>query len=485
MCDEVFHVPLNRKKKAIAKNASKLGKKYFMKQNNFVALILFNQLISNAKTRNDLSYGYVYRSAVYYALKMYDECLQNIKLSRENGYPEDVWPQINDREEKCKLMLEEPRKEKCDPWKIFKLSYPPNKKVPWIADCVEVWTTEKYGRGIYATRDLVPGDIISIEDIIVNYSCINYEYTHCFNCYKANGLNLIHCDISGHMMFCSPACRDDVYCKAINIDTIVSADVKILSDIAKAFGDLKKFDDFMLNTDLTDLNKTIFDFDFSNPNDPDYQKNLMICFLSLSANDHDQDFGHCSDIFNYVSKKAAQRIIDVFRLNRRMSYILVNKNEYLEVGCHVSLFASLANHSCLSNAYTVLVDNKIATVIQHPVKAGEQIFLNYTFDSASSQDLDYIQEVGMFQCDCNFCIKNKRLNMCLKKKITRAINIDEIDMFPVDDLTDYDKIKKYLDEKWKACKNLQPRHQYYSFKVLYPLAMLDYIAGNCAYPFSV
>lgn len=178
------------------------------------------------------------------------------------------------------------------------------------------------------------------------------------------------------MMFCSAACRDDLYCKAINIDGIVSVDVKILSDIAKAFGGVKNFDSFMLNTDPADLEKTIFDFDFSNPEDPEHHKNLMICLLSLSSIDH-PDFGECADIHHYLSEVAAKKVLGVFNSNKKRSQVFVNKNEYLDIGCHVSLFASLVNHSCLNNAFTVLVDNKVATIIQQPIKAGEQIFFNY------------------------------------------------------------------------------------------------------------
>lgn len=197
MCDEIFHVALNHKTRAIARIALKLANKYFNRQNYFIALIFYNQLISHSKNRLDLSIGYANRSAVYYVLGMYDECLKNIQWSRENDYPENKFPQLNEREAKCKELMPESKKVKINPFEIFKLSYPSNKKVPWIADCVEVKITEKYGRGIYATRDLVPGDIICIEDIIINYRYTNYEYSHCYNCYKSNAMNLIPCDLTG------------------------------------------------------------------------------------------------------------------------------------------------------------------------------------------------------------------------------------------------------------------------------------------------
>jgi hypothetical protein len=297
-------------------------------------------------------------------------------------------------------------------------------------------------------------------------------------------MNLIPCDLTGHMMFCSAACRDDLYCKAINIDGIVSVDVKILSDIAKAFGSKKNIDDFILNTEPAELNKTIFDFDFNNPEDLEYQKNFMTCLLSLSINEH-CDFGECSNIYNYVSEQTAQRILSVFNLNRKKSLIFVNKNEYLEVGCHVSLFASLVNHSCLNNAFTVLVDNKVATVIQHPVKSGDQIFFNYISDTLTTKTLSGIEELHMFQCDCRMCTRHVRpTNMCLRKKITHELKKGQLEIIPWDiALTDYDQVKEYLEKKWKASKDVPIEQKYNSPATLYPLAMLDYVAGRSAYPF--
>ncbi|CAG9809543.1 unnamed protein product [Chironomus riparius] len=484
MCDDMFHVALNHKTRAKGNIALKLGNKYYNKQNYFLALILYNQLLSHAKRRKDLSIGYANRSAIYYEVEMYEECLQNIQLARDNRYPEDKFPQLNEREMQCRESMLEPKIDEGNPLKIFKLSYPPNKKVPWIVDRVEVRTTEKYGRGIYASCNLEPGDIICIEDILINFRDTNHEYSHCYNCYKTNALNLIPCDLTGHMMFCSTACRDDLYCKAINIDGIVSADVKILSDIAKAFGSKEKIDDFILNTDPEELNKTIFDFDFNNQEDPEYQKNLMTCLLSLSTNEH-SNFGECCNIYNYVSEQTAQRILSVFNLNSKKSLIFVNENEYLEVGCHVSLFASLINHSCLNNAFTVLVDNKVATVIQHPVKAGEQIFFNYISDTITTKSLTTIEELHMFRCDCRLCTRQIRpTDMCLRNKITHELQEGRLAIIPKNiALTDYDQVKEYLKEKWIASKDVSIEQKYNSPATLYPLAMLDYVAGKSAYPF--
>ena len=90
--------------------------------------------------------------------------------------------------------------EKENFWDLFKLSYPANEKIPFVADCVEMRYNKKFGRGIYAKHDLKAGDIVCIEEPIVNYADGNNAYTRCYNCFKANAMNLIPCDQTGKIL---------------------------------------------------------------------------------------------------------------------------------------------------------------------------------------------------------------------------------------------------------------------------------------------
>jgi hypothetical protein len=166
------------------------------------ALILYNMSITYACTKNALSLGYANRSAVFLEIECFDECLKNIEWARKNGYPEDKLSKLDVREQKCKKMRLKGRKNKPeDPWEFFKLSYPPNKKIPWIVDRLELRTTEKYGRGIYATKDLKAGDVISIEDPVVCFLDDKHYYKHCNNCSKSCMMNLIPCNHSGKLIW--------------------------------------------------------------------------------------------------------------------------------------------------------------------------------------------------------------------------------------------------------------------------------------------
>lgn len=177
------------------------------------------------------------------------------------------------------------------------------------------------------------------------------------------------------MMFCSTDCMESFYSKSTDILLSLNDDMKLLSEIATPFGGYKELDDFISDTDLKDLKKTIFDYDLSNPEDPEYRKNLMTCLLSLQpkANHHVDESSKI--IFNHVSKKTAKHILSIVPNNSSGTYFLDGEVSVPFVaGSKISLFKSLINHSCKRNIQMVGIEDKIAIVVMNPIKAGEQIF---------------------------------------------------------------------------------------------------------------
>jgi len=157
---------------------------------------------------------------------------------------------------------------------------------------------------------------------------------------------------------------------------MLCADVKMLSDMYEVFGSVNRFSDFIDRVDVNkDLNKTIFDYDWNNPEDPLYKRNKMICLLSLSTSD--RKILRESILDKYVSKKAQHHLMSIFNLNFQTVSYNNGDSKSSKIGWCVPLFSSLINHSCVRNACPILVDNKLVTIMQKPVKAGEQIFFCY------------------------------------------------------------------------------------------------------------
>jgi SET and MYND domain-containing protein 4 len=177
------------------------GNKFYTQRSFFEALLKYNESLCYAETGSEnLGFAFANRSAVFLEMKLYDKCLNNIELAKQNNYPEKSFEILNKREEKCKEMMKNEKSSAT--WNFFKLSHPPHKNIPFIADCLEVKISEKYGRHVITNRQLKVGEIIAIErpfcSILLSESKFvqvpeRNIYQRCSNCLAENALDLIPC----------------------------------------------------------------------------------------------------------------------------------------------------------------------------------------------------------------------------------------------------------------------------------------------------
>jgi hypothetical protein len=197
---------------------------------------------------------------------------------------------------------------------------------------------------------------------------------------------------------------DDFYAKSIKIDLSLNHDMKMLSELAAPFGGYKKLNKFINKKNLKEQKRTIFDYDLSDSQDPNFKRNLMTCFWSLLSKENHMVSNGSLDIFNYVSAKTANHLLGIVFLNTFQCKYKCNIIDASSIG----LFRSLINHSCFINASFVHIDNKLVTVVVRPVKAGEQLFQSYY--NTCSPDHAIFRELTMkmydFECDCQKCIDN-------------------------------------------------------------------------------
>jgi hypothetical protein len=195
---------LNSKSDIESNKWRELGNTNYKENAILEGIVNFNKALCYAKSGQTRALAYANRAAAYLEIGKYKECLKSITLARESGYPAEKLEKLNQREEKClQLMRTEAKaRVKEDPdnpdiWSFFKLSYPANEKIPFIIDSLEMRRTEKFGRGIYTTRDLNCGDIISVEPVKIFGLVDDGHYRRCSNCFKINMLCLIPCQKTG------------------------------------------------------------------------------------------------------------------------------------------------------------------------------------------------------------------------------------------------------------------------------------------------
>jgi hypothetical protein len=190
---------LYKKDKLSSKGFRNAGNKSYTQMKIYDSIFAYNQAIAFAETGSvDLALAYGNRSAAYFVAGKYAECLKSIELARESGYPVSKMEKLDERQRKCEQFLQIEKDPEDDLWHYIKLSYPANEKIPWIIEGLEMRTTEKYGRGIYATHDLKAGDIICIEETKLHLP-VKGSYKCCDNCTKVNTMNLIPCLKTGKL----------------------------------------------------------------------------------------------------------------------------------------------------------------------------------------------------------------------------------------------------------------------------------------------
>lgn len=178
---------------------------HFYKETNFYeALKSYNQSFCHAETLSDrIPLVFANRSAVYFEVNQYENCLENIKLARSHGYKNET--KLKEREEKClrlmKILKLDPDE---DPWNYFKLSYTKNEKIPSIVDCLEIRENKKFGRHVVTNRNLKPGDCIAIESPAFKVIHKEGRYSNCANCLSENMLNLTPCSVCVHSEYLEP-----------------------------------------------------------------------------------------------------------------------------------------------------------------------------------------------------------------------------------------------------------------------------------------
>lgn len=188
---EFFGVP-GKKSTYYAKKFHNIGCSKLRKLKYYEALENLNRSLCLAEVASqEESLAYARRSEIYLEVHEYEKCLQNIQLAQHSGCLKSELETLAKREVKCKELMKDCAVDsRDDPWNFFKLSHPPNKKIPFVANCLELKNDENFGRYISTSKDLLPGDIIAIEEPFFKIVVSSASHLRCSNCLKSNKMNL-------------------------------------------------------------------------------------------------------------------------------------------------------------------------------------------------------------------------------------------------------------------------------------------------------
>lgn len=181
----------------------------------------------------------------------------------------------------------------------------------------------------------------------------------------------------------------------------------------------------LYNECLASPARTVFDFDFSNSDDPEYQKNQLRAALSLARNEQHTELELDMKVFTQhlqvagIWKSEHSAFISEFLLHLEQSatsrklyrhIFLPGKAGHQQVGLGHCLFGRLVNHSCYPNIAAFTVGDKVCSVVLRPIEAGRQIFESYSnsFPLESVADRQKFLKSMSIDCDCVACQNTER-----------------------------------------------------------------------------
>lgn len=193
-------------------------------------------------------------------------------------------------------------------------------------------------------------------------------------------------------MFCSAKCYVESYKKVSGKDELIKETMG--GDETRQKSLRIMYESLFIAGNIAELQKiyfqnqkTVFDFKLIDPTDGDFKKRLLICENSLQQK---TDSAVATNVANYLSVKQPDGPDNAF-LTKFISRIILNtmrnginfpsRDGNQSDGEVVMLFVSLLNHSCDPNVHVSFAENKCVVTVLKPIAAGDQIFINYRWDS--------------------------------------------------------------------------------------------------------
>lgn len=419
----------------------------FDEENYVEALLHYNRSLSFSDLNNALV-PYGNKASIYLLLELYNNCFKNIARARRidrRGFHKEKLDELEvESLVECLKTFDDPKPE---PNGFFSLSFPPNPRLPFAANILELKTDEKYGRHIVTSAHLEAGDIVAVTPNFTTYINPDSRFHHCSFCLQNANLDLIPCEHCPKAMYCSRACmeNDEKWLHPIDCNRDLSSTpmmtvplkflLQALSLFNWSFADLKTF-----IVDHENKSYTVFDFDLSNPDDPMYEKNLLLAYLGIDVYfcapfdpmelvvRFDRFAQHHPLLKPIFNKKKNHKF-----LSRLMKHFFCLQEFYTQhnlittqavsegirkadhkvcvqvIGFVWHPLAMVLNTSCVPNVdLEVLDDGRTAWVVTRPIGAGEQLFCCYSFINRwTVQDKESrmrnIAKYFEFVCDCQAC----------------------------------------------------------------------------------
>lgn len=396
------------------------GNNKFQEKEWLEAMSSYNQSLCYAEIGSkNVSLAYANRSACFFHLKMYDKCLVDIELAKQANYPNDLMPKLDKRRKDC-LKLMETFESK------YKLSYEADKKFPEMANVLEIRCNNKFGRHVIAKTDIPAGQTILVEKPFIA-RFVNTNYNNCAVCVNIS-MNFIACSQCTTALFCNSDCANANEMHKMDcaehfqysgsgspLEYYIGAIFFIINN----FTNVENFIEFV-EAAIKKKRKGA-------PHSLDNVKSKLRALLQFSSNNYgnteksqDHHLSEAYTIYNtLLLRKSIQNLFETEQEKRFLMHLVLHlkcvmsNNGFTsrQIKMSIYIISSYFNHACASNMIGMNTDENLRfSKTTRPIKAGQQLFINY-FDDVNSEDtVDECQariykNFG-FRCKCERCKPN-------------------------------------------------------------------------------
>ncbi|KAH0557872.1 hypothetical protein KQX54_012505 [Cotesia glomerata] len=380
---------------------------------------------------------------------------------------------------------------------------PPNDN-PIIKDtsaAITINYSEKFGRHIVATRDMMAGEVVSVKRAYALVLSSEYRFKLCWNCSK-HCWSSVPCNKCSNVIYCSEECRNvawkdyhDIECSILHgllssvhdYEDIILMSLRLFIKAIKEFGTVKALYESVQKIDSTE-DSIMKSFTNGIYDDKKYASVYPLCrrpmntrikvqcagkalqymyFMALTSDVFGKKMKNMDELGNYEYAVFVGKLLyyhTVLSNTNGYAIHVPSTNKLLKCGGLLNPLESLYNHSCDPNmSYFVCLDMATFITLQ-PIKKGEQLFISYGqefHDMTTSKRREELQNERSYWCDCHACINNwnpehvfpSALNK-LPKKVAKKISAFFLDcavQILKQNSQDYDTISPEEIKKLMSC----------------------------------
>lgn len=401
------------------------GNGFYSKKKYHEAMALYNESISYAGNDSEaLALAFANRSTCFLKLELFQECLNDIALAKNAGYPSSKMFKLDTREQNCMELMT--KDTKTSHIREPKLDFGENSMHPGVADCLKIEKNSKFGRHVITMCDLKIGQTILVESpfafkhepmtpdhsmmfdpfvdksrVIQHERCGKNTFGRCMYCY-AECINLIPCKKCAGVLFCNETCMEKAYHQ---YDCMMSDNFRketfgmVLRMLYRANDAFPSVDEFMQTV------KSLLADSSLNGLQNDDQKNFGMIFQLPTNSNH--QWSRNLTLTRNSTKMIYDKVMRLSDFNEKFTTLVhhrflqhlilhlfhvaehaINASEYWRetedqtlgafclrtFGNGIYPFGCYINHSCMPNVCWYFVDHRLICRVIRPIKKGQQLF---------------------------------------------------------------------------------------------------------------